>query len=113
MSIGINGVNIVQNGRYGVNHMTEKRFYYAHGIIFDAHKDNHINKIGTIKDLDIGLRIVNWLNELNDKNQRLSKDKQLAETEVMRIRQSLNEAIETERTQIGRNVLKQFKESLQ
>ena len=51
--------------------MTEKRFYYAHGIIFDTHKDNHINKIGTIKDLDIGLRIVNWLNELNDENKQL------------------------------------------
>lgn len=53
--------------------MTEKRFYYAHGIIFDTHKDNHINKIGTIKDLDIGLRIVNWLNELNDENKQLKQ----------------------------------------
>ena len=54
--------------------MTEKRFYYARGIIFDTHKDNHINKIGTIKDLDIGLRIVNWLNELNDENEQLKDE---------------------------------------
>lgn len=54
--------------------MTAKRFYYAHGIIFDTHKDNHVNKIGTIKDLDTGLRIVDWLNELYEENQKLKKE---------------------------------------
>lgn len=57
--------------------------------------------------------LVKVINELNDENQRLSKDKQLAETEVMRIRQSLNEAIETERTQIGQSVLRQLREAIQ
>ena len=64
--------------------MTEKRFYYAHGIIFDAHKDNHINKIGTIKDLDIGLRLVNWLNELNDENEQLKKEKDYYKRELQK-----------------------------
>ena len=54
--------------------MTAKRFYYAHGIIFDTHKDNHVNKIGTIKDLDTGLRIVDWLNVLHEENEQLKKD---------------------------------------
>lgn len=53
--------------------MTAKRFYYAHGIIFDTHKDNHVNKIGTIKDLDTGLRIVDWLNELHEENEHLKQ----------------------------------------
>ena len=49
---------------------------------------------------------------LKDENIRLSKDKQLAETEIIRIRQTLNDAIETERTNIGQSVLKQFKEAI-
>lgn len=56
--------------------MTAKRFYYAHGIIFDTHKDNHVNKIGTIKDLDTGLRIVDWLNVLHEENEQLKEEKE-------------------------------------
>ena len=47
--------------------MTEnKRFYYAHGVVWDAKRPNGLNGI-SINDLDKGLRVVNWLNELNDK----------------------------------------------
>ena len=53
--------------------MTEKRFYYAHGVVWDTKKPNGLNGI-SINDLDKGLRVANWLNELNDENEQLKKE---------------------------------------
>jgi len=45
-----------------------KRFYYAHGIIWDTEKPNGLNGI-PINNLDNGLRITDWLNELNQQSE--------------------------------------------
>ena len=85
--------------------MTEKRFMVDDaGTLIDMQTRNTYDYVTDIVEL---------LNELNNKNIRLSKDKQLAETEIIRIRQTLNDTIETERTNIGQSVLKQFKEAIQ
>ena len=71
--------------------MTEKRF-----IIDDA---------GTLIDMEtrnmyeLAYEVVDLLNELNDENNH--------------IKQTIKEAYETERTQIGQNVLKQLMESIE
>lgn len=57
--------------------------------------------------------VIDVLNELHEENQRLSKDRQLAETEVIRIRQTIKDMIETERTQIGKNTLRELWDRIQ
>ena len=58
--------------------MTEKRFYYAHRVVWDTKKPNGLNGI-SINDLDRGLRVANWLNELNEENNQLKQfQKQVA-----------------------------------
>ena len=80
-----------------------KRYRLDLGSIID-------NQTGTILS---EIQVRNRLNELTEKNQRLSKDKQIAETEIIRIRQTLKDAIRTERTNIGKSVLKQLKEQIE
>lgn len=59
--------------------MTEKRFYYAHGVVWDTKKPNGLNGI-SINDLDNGLRVANWLNELAEENEQLkSENKRLTD----------------------------------
>ena len=59
--------------------MTEKQFYYAHGVVWDTKKPNGLNGI-SINDLDRGLRVANWLNELNEENNQLKQfQEQVAE----------------------------------
>ena len=71
--------------------MTEKRF-----MVDDA---------GTLIDMEtrnmyeLAYEVVDLLNELNDENNH--------------IKQTIKEAYQTERTQIGRNVLKQLMEAIQ
>lgn len=50
--------------------MTAKRFYYAHGVVWDSEKPNGLNGIA-INDLDRGLRVVDWLNEQHEQIQEL------------------------------------------
>ena len=52
--------------------MNSKRFFYAHGLVWDTELPNSFNKI-PVNDLDVGLRIVDWLNSLNDENCELKK----------------------------------------
>lgn len=53
--------------------MTAKRFYYAHGIVWDSEKPNGLNGIA-INDLDRGLKVVDWLNEQHETIQRLKSN---------------------------------------
>lgn len=46
----------------------KKRFYYAHGVVWDTEKPNGLNGI-SINDIDRGLRVTDWLNELNQKSE--------------------------------------------
>lgn len=55
--------------------MSEKQFYYAHGAVWCTKKPNGLNVI-SINDLDNGLRVANWLNELNDENEQLRNKKE-------------------------------------
>ena len=73
--------------------MTEKRFITLESGIDYGVRDNSTGNC--VFDVEI----TELLNELNDENTH--------------IRQTIKEAMESERTQIGRNVLKQLLESLE
>ena len=77
--------------------MTEKRYYIGNGkncTICDSKKggSDFFNMLTQYQAVDL-------LNELNNENTR--------------IKQTIKEAYETERTQIGRNVLRQLLEAIQ
>lgn len=52
--------------------VTSKRFYYAHGVVWDTQKPNGLNGI-SIYDRDVGLRVTNWLSELSDELEQYKK----------------------------------------
>ena len=89
--------------------MTEKRFKHSEGyqddgqLIYWGIDDTEKNYIHNMVD-EVTVRaseqsLINLLNELNDENNH--------------IKQTIQEAYKTERTQIGRNVLKQLLQSLE
>lgn len=75
--------------------MTEKRFYIS-GI---GISDRERKRLYDLKTVDGFISVRDLLNELNNENTRL--------------KQTILEAYENERTQIGQNVLKQLLESLE
>lgn len=83
--------------------MTEKRFKLrlsklGNGMITDTQKreDLYFDK----EFLDATLpKATEWLNKLSDENEH--------------IKQTLDDMIENERTELGRSVLKQFKEAIE
>ena len=90
--------------------MTEKRFnvFDVDGTIFlEDHKEGsyHIGQIGNV-DVNCLNDIADRLNELDSENKTL---KQQLESE----HQMLDNAILLERTRMGQNALKQYKEAIQ
>lgn len=73
--------------------MTEKRFYYINGIVFDNNKPKQHNGI-FIGEICKGLRITNWLNELSDENEQL-KAGILSQSEEIEILSEQNERLRT------------------
>ena len=86
---------------------TAKRFNFVGGYLYDEDK-----AIGHIEDVQFRQDFEDLLNHLHEEKQRLSKDRQLAETQVMRIRQTVDDMIELERTELGKNVLKQLRDRI-
>ena len=95
--------------------MSEKRFKYHLGIICE--KENEEYNSLTIKE------VCDLLNELNDENIELKVQldvckkplfsKRQLHQENQRIKQTIREAYENERTAIGKSVLKQLMEAIQ
>lgn len=94
--------------------MTEKRFYYAHGVVWDTKKLNGLNGI-SINDLDKGLRVAIWLNELNDENKQLKEAlielKEIGDYQYTRIKELSDENEQLEQTNQRLTIaLKEIKE---
>ena len=96
--------------------MTEKRFGIiktkTYGLYVPVDKMKVYNFSGFESELDC-IRVVNALNDLEEKSRENGKiaSKFLEENE--QIKQTIKEAYQTERTQIGKNVLRQLMEAIQ
>ena len=77
--------------------MTEKRFIIPNEM--RVIKDTVTGKEAIFFDTKDGIQFLEWLNSLNDENEQL--------------KQTIREAYQNERTQIGRNVLRQLLEAIQ
>ena len=81
--------------------MTEKRFKHMRnklGMQFIGYDDKYV-LLGTFADAEGVKYIVDLLNDLNDENKH--------------IKNTIKEAYNNERTQIGKNTLKQLLEAIQ
>ena len=77
--------------------MTEKRFIIPNEM--RVIKDTITGKEAIFFDTKDGIQFLEWLNSLSDENEQL--------------KQTIREAYETERTDLGRSVLKQLIQSLE
>lgn len=118
----LNAGRIVGDLRGGKEDMTEKRFMVDDaGTLIDMQTRNTYDYVTDIVEL---------LNELNNENmelklrldicekplfsrRRLHEENQTLQKENNRIKQTIKEAYKTERTHIGRSVLKQVLEQME
>ena len=102
--------------------MADERFKHTQnsiGMQFIRYDDKHI-LMGTFADADGIAEIVKLLNQQeklakkdNDKINELHWENHQLTTQLEQIQQTIQEAYKTERTELGRSVLKQLLEAIQ
>ena len=94
--------------------MTEKRYVYTQDTLTKADVFDNENGEFICCTLSVWAdKLVNKLNEQDEQIKLLEKDQLILISEIVKIKQTIRHSIESERTQIGKNVLNQLLEAIQ
>ena len=89
-----NTISVLRQSYGGTMKMTEKRFNFVGGYLYDGNKP-----IGHVEDIKFRQDFEDIVNNLHNENET--------------IKQTIQEAYKTERTALGKSVLKQLLETIQ